>query len=150
MWHELLRGCSDESRRFRFGYGFRQTTHEMAARYCYIDYDREIAIVAEVREESDRRLIGVGRLVSDADHETAEYAILVGDAWQGRGLGGVLTDYCLEVAQSWGVRRVIAQTSKDNVRMLQIFRDRQFETTGRNEDVVFVSKGVKEKMLVAS
>ena len=48
MWHELLASCSPESIRFRFRYLFKQTTHEMATRFCFIDYDREIAIVAEI------------------------------------------------------------------------------------------------------
>ncbi|NQT13438.1 MAG: acetate--CoA ligase family protein, partial [Planctomycetes bacterium] len=42
MWHELLAGCSTESIWFRFSYLFKETTHEMATRYCFIDYDREI------------------------------------------------------------------------------------------------------------
>ena len=51
---------------------------------------------------AQRKLVGVGRLVADPDHETAEYAVLVTDAWQNRGLGGVLTDYCLEIAARLG------------------------------------------------
>ena len=58
MWHELLGSCSTQSLWFRFSYLFKQTTHEMATRYCFIDYDREIGIVAEVEEEGQRRLIG--------------------------------------------------------------------------------------------
>ena len=46
LWHELLARCSTQSRWFRFNYLFKQTTHEMASRYCFIDYDRELAIVA--------------------------------------------------------------------------------------------------------
>ena len=42
MWHELLASCSTQSLWFRFSYLFKQTTHEMATRYCFIDYDREI------------------------------------------------------------------------------------------------------------
>ncbi|MBC7335766.1 MAG: GNAT family N-acetyltransferase, partial [Clostridia bacterium] len=111
MWHELLASCSTQSIWFRFSYLFKQTTHEMAARYCFIDYDREMAIVAEVEEDGQRKLIGVGRLVADANHEVAEYAVLVADRWHGRGLGGLLTDYCLEVAKRWGIKKVVAETS---------------------------------------
>ena len=126
MWHELLESCSPESIRFRFRGSFKSTTHEMATRFCFIDYDREIAIVAEVEESNQRKLTGVGRLVADADHGEAEFAILVGDPWHGKGLGSLLTDYCLEVCQRWGVRRVVAETSPDNHRMLNVFRDRGF------------------------
>jgi acetyltransferase len=141
MWHELLGSCSKESIRFRFSSLIKQTTHEMASRYCYIDYDREIAIVAEVEEEDRRKLIGVGRLVADANHEEAEYAVLIADRWQGRGIGGMLTDYCVEVAKRWGVKRVVAETSKDNTRMVTTFQNRGFNINDeQEEDVVLVRK----------
>lgn len=143
MWHELLASCSTQSIWFRFSYLFKQTTHEMASRYCFIDYDRELGIVAEVEEDGQRKLIGVGRLVADVNHEAAEYAVIVVDRWHGHGLGGLLTDYCLEVAKKWGVRRVVAETSKDNTRMINTFRNRGFEINDKQEqDVVLVSKTV--------
>jgi acetyltransferase len=141
LWHELLAACSQESRWFRFQYLFKQTTHEMAARYCFIDYDREMAIVAEVEEEGRRKLAGIGRLVADADHQTAEYAVIVTDRWQGRGLGGMLTDYCLELAKNWGVGKVVAEMSKDNRRMLATFRSRGFTIrAGPELDVAMATK----------
>ncbi|MHB1034309.1 MAG: bifunctional acetate--CoA ligase family protein/GNAT family N-acetyltransferase [Pirellulales bacterium] len=143
MWHELLAGCSTQSLWFRFSYLFKRTTHEMAARYCFIDYDRELGMVAEVEEEGERKLIGVGRLVADPDHEAAEYAVIVVDRWHGHGLGGLLTDYCLEIAKTWGVKRVVAETSPDNNRMLATFRNRGFELDEKKEsDVVMVRKEV--------
>jgi len=143
MWHDLLANCSTQSIWFRFRYLFKQTTHEMATRYCFIDYDREIGIVAEIEEEGQNKLIGVGRLVADMNHEEAEYAVIVVDRWHGRGLGGLLTDYCLEVARRWGVKRVVAETTKDNARMLATFRNRGFEFIERpDEDVILVRKEV--------
>jgi acetyltransferase len=139
LWHELLAGCSTQSRWFRFNYLFKQTTHEMATRYCYIDYDRELAIVAEVEEEARRKLVGIGRLVADVDHQTAEYAVIVVDRWQGRGLGGLLTDYCLELAKQWGVRQVVAEVAKDNSRMLATFRNRGFEIASPLEQGVAIA-----------
>ncbi len=143
MWHELLGSCSTQSLWFRFSYLFKQTTHEMATRYCFIDYDRELGIVAEVEEEGQRKLIGVGRLVADSDHDTAEYAVIVVDRWHGHGLGGLLTDYCLEVAKQWGVKKVVAEVSKDNNRMLATFRNRGFTLNEDEQDVVLVSKPIE-------
>ncbi|MEQ8789573.1 MAG: bifunctional acetate--CoA ligase family protein/GNAT family N-acetyltransferase [Pirellulaceae bacterium] len=141
MWHELLASCSQESIWMRFRYLFKQTTHEMATRFCFIDYDREIAIVAECEVEGRRRLIGVGRLVADADHLDAEYAVLVVDAYHGLGLGSLLTDYCLEICRGWGIHKVIAETSPDNRRMLQLFQHRGFELDhSLSPDVVLARK----------
>jgi acetyltransferase len=122
---------------------FKATTHEMATRFCFIDYDREIAIVAEVEVDDERKIAGVGRLVADADHREAEYAILVGDPWHGIGLGSLLTDYCLEVCQRWGVQRVVAETAPDNNRMLDIFPRRGFALdTATYSDTVLVAKEI--------
>ncbi len=127
MWFALLRSCSPESIYHRFRYLFHWDTHEVASRFCFIDYDREIAIVPEITVDGERKLMGVGRLVADPDHQEVEYAVLVGDAWQNRGLGGQLTDYCFEIARRWGLKRIVAQTTVDNQRMISIFKKRGFE-----------------------
>ena len=129
MWFDLLGSCSRESIYARFRYFFRWQTHEVASRYCFIDYDREIAIVAEVNEGGKRKLLGVGRLVADPDHETVEYAVLVCDEWQNRGLGSILTDYCLEISKKWKLKHIVAQTTSDNPRMISVFQKRGFKIT---------------------
>jgi acetyltransferase len=126
LWKAMLGSCSRETIYSRFRYFFQWSEHSIATRYCFIDYDREIAIVAESEGEEGRRLVGVGRLVADPDHETVEYAVLVSDAWQNRGLGSLLTDTCLEIAQHWGLRRIVAETTTDNDRMITVFRKRGF------------------------
>ncbi|QDT89959.1 bifunctional acetate--CoA ligase family protein/GNAT family N-acetyltransferase [Gimesia algae] len=142
-WHELLRGCSPESIRARFRFTFQSTTHDMATRFCFIDYDREIAIVAERVEDPSGQLIGVGRMVADADHREAEYAVLVGDHWQGLGLGSMLTDYCLEVCRTWGVKRMVAETAPENRRMLELFRNRGFiKEDSDSTDTVLLMKNL--------
>jgi acetyltransferase len=125
LWSALLTSTSQESLFQRFRQLVRHS-HELAARFCFIDYDREIAIVAEVMERGERKLVGVGRLVADPDHLTAEYAVLVSDAWQGRGLGALLTDYCVEIAPVWGVKAIVAYTTSANSRAVSLFRKRGF------------------------
>lgn len=144
LWHKMIADCSQESIRYRFRYLFQAMSHEMAARYCFIDYDRELAIVVEHEEHGRRHLIGVGHLVCDADHVQAEYAALVTDRWQGQGLGTRLTEYCLEIAASWGLERVIGETEKQNRRMLAVFRRYGFELTYGKEfdDPVLATKNM--------
>ncbi len=129
LWMELLAGCSRESIYARFRHFFQWQSHQAAVRYCFIDYDREIAMVAELEREGRRELLGVGRLIADPDHESVEYAVLVTDRWQNRGLGSVLTECCLEIARGWGLKRVVAQTGHDNARMLALFQRLGFATT---------------------
>ncbi len=71
--------------------------------------------------------------------------MLVADAWQNRGLGGLLTDYCCEIAKHWGLKRIVAETAPDNARMLALFRNRGFEMKHDAEgDVVEVEKELPE------
>ncbi|MEE4215716.1 MAG: bifunctional acetate--CoA ligase family protein/GNAT family N-acetyltransferase [Bacteroidales bacterium] len=126
LWFELLDSCSRESIYSRFNSFFHYSVHEVAARYCYIDYDREIAIVAETEEEGKKKIIGVGRLIADPEHETVEYAILVADKWQNMEIGSHLTDYCLEISKKWGLKKVVAQTNSDNHRIISMFKKRNF------------------------
>ncbi len=126
LWFELLDSCSRESIYSRFNSFFHYSVHEVAARYCYIDYGREIAIVAEIEEEGRKKLIAVGRLVADPEHETVEYAILVADKWQNMEIGSHLTDYCLEISKKWGMKKITAQTTSDNYRIISMFRKREF------------------------
>ncbi len=145
LWKEMLASCSPETIYSRFRALFQWRTHEAATRYCFIDYDREIAIVAETESAGARKLLGVGRLVADPDHESVEYAVLVSDAWQDKGLGGVLTDYCLEIAKHWGLKRIVAETANDNARMLALFSNRGFTLTLRPEgNIVDVVKELPE------
>jgi acetyltransferase len=127
LWLSMIGRCSKDSLYSRFRYFFHWQSHEAATRFCYNDYDREIAIVAEMNEGDSKKLLGVGRLIADPDHESVEYAILIEDAWQKKDLGNLLTDYCLEIANSWNLKRFIAQTTTDNKRMISVFRKRGFD-----------------------
>jgi acetyltransferase len=135
-WHEMLDACSPESIHMRFR-ALVKHTHAMATRFCFIDYDRELAMVAELPDEDGKvKLAGVGRLVADPDRRSAEYAVLVADPWQGHGLADLLTDSCLEIARSWGVEEVYAETTPDNARMIAVVRGHGFAVRRRVEDGV--------------
>jgi acetyltransferase len=70
-----------------------------------------------------------------------EYAVLVADAWQNRGLGGILTDYCDEIARHWGLKRIVAETHPTNARMLALFQNRGYTLAPDGEgEVVEVVK----------
>ncbi|MGA2823674.1 MAG: acetate--CoA ligase family protein, partial [Bacteroidales bacterium] len=62
LWLSMIGRCSKDSLYSRFRYFFHWQSHEAATRFCYNDYDREIAIVAEMNEGDSKKLLGVGRL----------------------------------------------------------------------------------------
>jgi len=134
LWMDMLASCSKETIYSRFRHFFQWASHEVAIRYCYIDYNREIAIVAEIIEDSLKKLIGVGRLIADPDHESVEYAILIVDSWQKKEIGSMLTDYCLEIAEKWKLKQVVAQTTADNRPMISVFKKRGFKINYSTSD----------------
>ena len=142
LWMGLLASCSKETIYSRFRYFFQWQSHEVATRYCYIDYDREIAIVAEIGEGGKRQFLGIGRLIADPDHETVEYAVLITDAWQKKELGSLLTDYCMEIAKRWNLKRMFAQTTTDNRPMISVFEKRGFKITYGDDSTVEVEKEI--------
>ena len=99
-----------------------------------------MAIVAEVMENNNRKLIGVGRLIADPDQETAEYAILITDAWQNKGLGNILTRYCLEISKEMGLKRIVAETTSDNKPMIAICKKLKFRIHFDADSTVSVYK----------
>ena|GEM_PF-2063682 len=118
--------CSPKSLYSRFERQIKERPIDLATQLCSIDGKREIAIVAEIRKGKDQKLIGVGQLLADPAHTTAEYAVLVADPWQGKRLGSELTDFCLDVAKRWGVKKVMGEFSPSNVRIIRILQSRQF------------------------
>ena len=140
LWLEMLSSCSKETIYHRFRNDFRFNSHEVATRFCYIDYDREMGIVAEITHEGRNQLIGVGRLIADPDHITAEYAVLVTDSWQHNELGYILTQYCVEIAAKAGLQSICGETTKDNKAMISVFRRLGFEINFNEDATVSVSK----------
>lgn len=145
MWLELLASCSKESIYHRFRYDFYFDSHEVATQFCFIDYDREIAIVAEVEEEGKKKLIGVGRLIADPDVEVMEYAILITDKWQKKELGHILTQYCMEIAKIRDVKLLVAETTRDNKPMISVFRKLNFKIRFNEDGTVSVRKDLTEQ-----
>jgi acetyltransferase len=145
MWLELLGSCSKESIYHRFRYDFYFDSHDVATQFCFIDYDREIAIVAEVEEEGRKKLIGVGRLIADPDVEIMEYAVLITDAWQKKELGYILTQYCIEIAKIREVKILVAETTRDNKPMISVFKKLNFKIRFNEDGTVTVRKDLTEE-----
>lgn len=145
MWFEMLDNTSKESIYQRFRYDFFYDSHEVATQFCFIDYDREIAIVAEIEEEGRKKIIGIGRLIADPDMEIMEYAILITDEWQKKELGFTITQYCMEVAKNRGIKALKAETTRDNKPMLTVFRKLNFKINFSEDSTVSVSKDLTEK-----
>ncbi|MGQ9641354.1 MAG: acetate--CoA ligase alpha subunit [Candidatus Bathycorpusculaceae bacterium] len=126
LWLEMFQNFSEESIRYRFFQIIKDTPHEVRVRYCNIDYDREMAIVAELTENGRRRIVGVVRVSLEPDRRTGEIAFIVADPWQGLGLGTKMVDYALEVCKDMGVETLYAIMLPDNKRAINLTKKMGF------------------------
>lgn len=134
---EMISSFSRQTQYFRFFGYLPSVSKELLRRSTQIDYDREIAIIAEIREQGKRMMAGESRLLADADNGAAEFAIAVADRWQGQGLGSKLTDYIIDIARERGIGNVYANVLKANTVMVEMFRRRGFSLTSVDHSTYF-------------
>lgn len=123
----MLQGVSNDSLYMRFFGYIPKINHAWMIRFTHIDYDREMAIVAEISRGAGRELLGSVRIIEDAWRETAEYSILIADHFQGRGLGNIMTDYILEIARDRKIQKIVASVLSQNTSMIRLFEKRGFK-----------------------
>ena len=116
----FVEGLSPQTRRMRFQSALRYLTPAMLARFTQIDYDREMALVALAGDEGGEREVAVCRYITLPDGRSCEYAIVVGDDWQGRGLGRRLMARIIQVARGRGLERFVGWVSVENAAMLRL------------------------------
>lgn len=118
----LLSSFSPRSIYMRFFTPLKHFPHRMLARFTQIDYDREIALVAFNRSDPDEKLLGVGRVITERNQKNAEFAVMVSDAWQGKGIGAALLKRCLAIAAEHHIEKVWGTVLSENVQMLALGR----------------------------
>ncbi|MBP1732016.1 MAG: Acetyl-CoA synthetase / acetyltransferase family protein, partial [Deltaproteobacteria bacterium] len=123
LQQEMAASLSHETIRTRFFSSVKDvSSHEWLILFCNIDYDRHVAIVAEITENGKRKIIGVGRLVMEADFQSGEFAILVHDRYQGRGLGYKLVGMLIEIGRERELKEIVGDVLTENENMLKLAR----------------------------
>ncbi|MGH8618811.1 MAG: GNAT family N-acetyltransferase [Burkholderiales bacterium] len=115
----FVHGLSDEARYFRFLDSLRDLTPRMLAHFTAIDYHDHLALIAVTHTEPPVQ-VAVCRYVVDAGGQTCEFAIVVTDAWQGRGLATLLMTALMAAARARGVRRMYGDVLRANHKMLAL------------------------------
>jgi len=116
----FVEGLSARSARLRFMSGLRSLTGEMLARFTQIDYDREMALIATVGAGASQRQIAVVRYITMPDAVSCEFAIVLADDWQGRGLGRLMMERIIEVARAAGLTSMSGWVLAGNRGMLAL------------------------------
>ena len=133
LLHDLAAHMSPEDLRLRFFTPVRGLTRAVAARLSQLDYDREMALIAEHQATA----LGVVHYFADPDNQRAEYAIAVRSDWKGRGLGYLLMTRLIDVARQWHIGELAGQVLRENRPMLDMCRELGFSiATDRTEPTV--------------
>jgi acetyltransferase len=98
----------------------RRVAHDRLTRICFIDYDREMALVAESTEGQSEEIVAVARFSKSHGRDDAEVAVLVRDDFQKRGVGAALLQRLVEVARAEKVARLVAFMVAENLGMQRI------------------------------
>ena len=123
----FVHGLSDETRYYRFFYRLNELTPQMLARFTQVDYDRELALVALTDAATSPAFVGVARYIANPGETSAEFAIVVADAWQRRGVGRVLMRGLIVCAKRRGFETLRGMILRENERMLAFVRSLGFE-----------------------
>ncbi|CAB3673757.1 hypothetical protein LMG26685_03912 [Achromobacter mucicolens] len=138
---EFIRGLSERSRYMRFVSMMRELTPRMVSRYTQVDYHRELALVAatQVPNPANRGhprevLVGFAHYLRNPDGRGAEYALVIGDDWQRRGLGRQLMTALIDAAREQGLEYIDGLVLSTNRPMLALMTSLGFTNDPDPED----------------
>lgn len=120
LFEELFKSLTPTSIYYRFFSVVKTLSPEILARFTQIDYDREISFVGLDDEGDQERMLGVANILGDPDGKRGEFSVLIGDPWQGKGIGAKLLLQCLQIAQERGMETVWGTVLKENRYMLDL------------------------------
>ncbi|TAK66425.1 MAG: GNAT family N-acetyltransferase [Betaproteobacteria bacterium] len=123
-FHATLSEESVYMRYFHYIQYNQRVAHERLTRLCFIDYDREMALVAERKDPNtgENAILAIGRLSKLHQSAEAEFAILISDAYQGQGFGVELLRRLVEIGRDEKLERIVATILADNVAMQHVAR----------------------------
>ncbi len=141
---ELHASHSEHTIRMRYFSLVKTLSRESLIRLCHLDYTREMALVAVWRDAEGRpHFAGVSRYYLHPESGTAEFAAVIGDAWQRQGLGRHLIGRLIGVARDRGVRRLVGMILRENDAMLSLMKKMGFRLADSAEEgVVIASMGL--------
>lgn len=138
----FIRDLDDQSKYFRFMGNIRELSKPMLVRLTQIDYDREMALVASYIYDGKERIIGITRYTINPDGETAEFAIVVADAWHNKGVGSKLLTSLIEIAKNRGIKSIDGIVLSTNTAMLELVRHHGFNIFNNDDPTIKLIKKI--------
>jgi len=146
MLQELVQHLSPQSRYFRFASWFTELPASMLSRFTLIDYDREMALVAVLKERTadadgeiseTERIVGVSRYITNPDQSTCEFSLVVADEFSGKGIGSRLMEAIIDAAREKGLSEIDGLVLAANADMLKLMKKLGFAIKFFPEDPDF-------------
>ncbi len=126
---EFFHTLSRQSVYYRFFNPIKYLSHEMLALFTQIDYGRDMALVAMDKTQPKEKILGVARFMGDQDGKMVEFAVVVGDPWQGKGIGAALMERLIAIARERGVKFMHGDVLAENTHMLALARKLGFSVS---------------------
>jgi acetyltransferase len=133
--YDCVHNLSERSKYFRFMQSLDDLTPLMLARFTQIDYDREMALIATVFKNGVETEIGVTRYITNPDGKSCEMAIVVTDAWQGKGIGQRMLERLMGQAREHGLEIMEGEVLADNHDMLKMVEKLGFTISTDTDDI---------------
>jgi acetyltransferase len=130
----FVRELSPQSKYFRFMQGLNELTQQMLVRFTQLDYSRELALIAVLESHAKETELGVARYVMNPDGDSCEFALVVADKWQNRGIGSRLMNALIEAARQHGIERMEGEILANNQNMLKLTKNLGFSLQTSTED----------------
>ena len=140
----FVRGLSEESKYFRFMSSIQELTETMLVRFTQIDYSTEMALIAVALVQNREIELGVARYAINPDGDSCEFALVVADSFQGKGLGQKLMVVLMEAARSKGLSMIEGEVLSNNHNMLNLMMRLGFaiKTSEDDQSVMRVSRAL--------
>lgn len=130
----FVKKLSNQSKYFRFMRSLNELTPDMLVRFTQLDYSREMALIAVLDEATGEIELGVARYVTNPDGKSCEFALVVADEWQGRGIGTHLMTALMDIARRRGLSVMEGEVLANNHNMLKLITNLGFDIRTSHED----------------
>jgi acetyltransferase len=130
----FVRELSPQSKYFRFMQGLNELTQQMLVRFTQLDYSRELALIAVLENHDKETELGVARYMMNPDGDSCEFALVVADRWQHKGIGSQLMSALIDAAHQRGIERMEGEILANNQNMLKLTKNLGFSLHTSDED----------------
>jgi acetyltransferase len=122
MLLDLFNSLSSGTRYYRFFTPLKVLPRHLLIRFTQIDYNKDMALVAFEHTEKEGKILAVARYISKPNQSETEFAVVVRDEWQGKGVGRVLLENLIVIARKRKIESMIGFVLSENIHMLSLAR----------------------------